>query len=284
MCVIIASPMGKPINDGIIEDGANANRDGGGVAWLDQAAKKIRWKKGLDANEVKKLLATFPEKTPHVVHFRISTVGGVNDELTHPFSIDERASIETEGEADSVLFHNGCVGHWKEYLFQVYISSGLKVPPPPWSDTRAMAILAHIYGPHILSLVESGSRFLIMDARGDSKNRMTRWGNWHDIDGLSFSNRSTRAFEPPKVVTQPTQHTYERSFPDRRGSMLSMRDRRATIKYTPPTGTDPWKNLTHDGCSIKAVNEDEEDAALVAPIQLDIVALAAADVKREVPE
>ena len=276
--------MGKRIADGIIDDAYNNNRDGGGMAWLDQASKKIKWVKNLDREEMKAKLKELPDNTPHVVHMRIATVGGVCPELTHPFSIDERASLDAEGEADAVLFHNGGVGHWKEYLFQAYMASGIKVPPPPWSDTRAVAILCHVYGPNILSIIESGSRFLVFDARTDKTERMRRWGTWYDINTLSFSNRSTRAFdEPKKAYEAPVHHHAYESTVDRRqlGSTDVSRSRRgAAPRYKAPAGFEPWKSLTADGRSLVAANEILDQAERTGPKQVDA---ASAHVRDEVP-
>jgi hypothetical protein len=251
--------MGTRISDGIIEDAYNNNRDGGGMAWLDQATKKIKWKKNLDRKEMIAKLAELPDKTPHVVHMRIATVGGVCPELTHPFPITAESSLDEEGEADSVLFHNGGVGHWKEYLFQAYMQTGIKVPNPPWSDTRAVAVLCHVYGPNVLSIIESGSRFLVFDARTDKTERMRRWGTWFDINTLSFSNRSTRAFEEPKRAPVIPAHSYDdRSgqFPDRRNlGGVAERSRRGERRYKAPAGYEVWKSLTADGRSIVAANE-----------------------------
>lgn len=277
MCVIIASPMGTRISEGILTDAANTNRDGGGIAWLDKASKKIRWSKGLTKDEMVKALAALPDNTPHVVHFRIATVGGVSDELTHPFPITADCAMDKEGEAESVLFHNGGVGNWKEYLFQAYMHTGSKVPPPPWSDTRAVAVLCSVYGPNVLSIIESGSRFLVFDARTPKEERMRRWGSWHDINTLSFSNRSTRAFDTPRVERTPTTPM----FPDRRnfGAADTTRRNSSTSKrYRPPAGFEVWKSLEASGLSIVAANEDA-DEALVAPVQVDTAVIG-----REVPE
>lgn len=269
MCLIIASPMNDRISNDIIEDAANTNSHGGGVAWLDQSTKTIKWKKGLKKDEVLAILDGPAKATPHVVHFRIATHGGVQDGLCHPFSIDERASVETEGEADSVLFHNGTVSSWKELLFNACIAGGQKVPPPPWSDTRAMAILCHVYGPHILSLVETGSRFLVFNAKVDPKERMLCWGSWHDYQRFRFSNQGTRAFH------RPVENTSRSAITTHRSNFEPVNDRRTAVpfaersstgrKFKPPANYEVWKKLTNDGLSLVAANE-EADNQLVTPV------------------
>lgn len=265
--------MSKRIDDGIIDDAINTNSHGVGIAWLDQDKKVIRWAKGLDKANAKKILDGPAKGTPHVFHARIATDGGVCDELTHPFPIGAEASIETEGEADAVLFHNGRVGDWQKYLFQAYLSSGLKVAPPPWSDTRAMAFLCHVHGPHVLSLVSEGSRFLVFDAKTSPAERMLRWGTWHEYQSFSFSNRGTRAFNPPYVapITRAPERQRQSSYVG--GGAATVVDRRSSAadthssnrKYRPPASYEVWTKFTHDGLSLNAADE-VQDAELVAPL------------------
>lgn len=196
MCLIIASPSGKGISEEILKDAARQNAHGAGIAWLDKG--KIQFRKALTVEQVKELLEKEAVGKPWVVHFRIATVGGSIPELTHPFTIDEEASVAPSGEADAVLFQNGTFGNWKDYLLQAAASSGTPIPAPPWSDTRAIAFLCHVYGKHILSLLENTSRFLIFDATESIKRRMMLWGTWEDHDGFKFSNRGNCAFHPQR--------------------------------------------------------------------------------------
>lgn len=192
MCLIIASPTGKRISNKILEEAANTNSNGAGIAWSDKG--QIFFKKGLDVKDVQEILDKEIGTKPWVAHFRIATIGGPIPELTHPFTIDEAASIAFEGQADSVLFQNGTFSQWKEHLLQACASRGCKVPESPWSDTRAIAFLCNIYGKHILSLLDNSSRFLVFDAKDTTDRRIMLWGEWHDFEEFKFSNRGTSAF------------------------------------------------------------------------------------------
>lgn len=262
--------MGTRIEDDILDDAAATNSHGAGVAWFDTATTMIKWKKGLDREEVKAVLNGLPPKTPHVIHFRIATVGGVSDDLTHPFSIDERASVDVEGEANAVLFHNGGVSNWKELLFHAYIRSGMKVPEPPWSDTRAMAILCHVHGPNILSLIESGSRFLVFDAKADISRRMLKWGMWNDYKTFCFSNRSSKAFHSPVTTPRTVGSTDGYGFRDRRRSFNAMDKEGKIKKFKAPSNYEVWKKFSDDGVSLVAANEEALDAAMTAPINIEV--------------
>lgn len=194
MCLCIASPTGKRISKGILTDAARTNSDGGGLAWLDEDKKKIVWRKDLSPDEVHDLLGKEVKDRPWVAHFRIATSGGKLPELTHPFSIDKMASTDKGGEHDSVLFQNGTMSGWKDMLLQAAASSGTELPPAPWSDTRAIAFLCHVYGKHILSLLDNHSRFLVFEAKEVRTRRMMLWGEWHEQDGFKFSNKGASCF------------------------------------------------------------------------------------------
>lgn len=227
----------------------------------------------MKVEDVVKVLTTEVKGTPHVVHFRIATVGGVCPELTHPFSIDERASIELEGEADSVLFHNGGVGDWKEMLFQAVCARNVKMPKHPWSDSRGVAFACGVWGPHILSLVSAGSRFMVLDGKAPATERMLTWGTWCPKDDFMFSNQGGVS-----ACTIPTPTTYANdrrsaSFDHPRprvgstllgpqGSEDDLGDPRQQVsrtsrqRYKPVAGFQPWSLLKLSGLSLKASNED----------------------------
>lgn len=193
MCLIIASPTGKRISDKILEEAARSNGDGAGLAWL-QGGGIVRFKKGLTVEDVKKLLDGEAKGKAWVAHFRIATHGGVRPELTHPFTIDAEASVALEGEAPSVLFHNGTFQEWKQYLLQAAATSGTPLPEAPWSDSRALAFCCGVFGKHFLSIIDNQSRFLVFDAAAEEADRMMCWGNWYNFEVFKFSNQGTSAF------------------------------------------------------------------------------------------
>lgn len=270
MCLIIASPLGKRIPDGILEDAERSNKDGAGVGWYDQKAKVVRWVKDLTVDEVKKVIDEEVKGAPYAVHFRIATHGGTCPELTHPFSIDQRASIEAKGEAESILFHNGVVSNWKEILFSAVTSSAGKIPAEPWSDTRGVAWALSVYGKHLLSVIDSPSRFLVLDAAAKPEERMMIWGTWYDHDDFKFSNQGTRAFTRPVTAsTASTSHssastgqTHDHSRGGT-GSYMSAHDARregsrgttTRRKFTPNAGFTPWEDFTPEGGVLAAINE-----------------------------
>lgn len=148
MCVIFWVNKDRP-SQYMVEKAFDHNDDGGGGAWRttnEQGEPVVEWKKGLGVKEMVRLAAELP--IPYILHFRIASIGGVRDSLTHPFPINKNGSLALEGKTKGyVLFHNG---HWKEWndeCRKAAVLSNTPIPMGRWSDTRAMAWLCSIYGP-----------------------------------------------------------------------------------------------------------------------------------------
>jgi hypothetical protein len=127
------------------------NSEGGGVAWREDGY--VHWHKGLDLEEMRKYCKNLP--LPFIAHFRIASIGGKSKELCHPFPIEKDVPLVTKGKTNGfVLFHNGHWGAWKNDGKEAAFRSGTPIPPGKWSDTRAMAFVASIYGNGILEFID----------------------------------------------------------------------------------------------------------------------------------
>lgn len=201
MCLIIASPTGKAIPPDVLTDAFNSNRDGAGIAWLEN--RQVKFKKGLDLQAFLALGASMT--LPHIAHCRIASVGPSLPVLTHPFPISPTgSSAGLEGTAKSVLFQNGTWSAWEDHLLTALMAAKAEIPPPPWSDSRALAILVHYYGPNILHLLNNSSRFAILDGDGvPGKTAMVLMGEWELKDGFWFSHHGSCAFRPPTPTYVP---------------------------------------------------------------------------------
>lgn len=291
MCLIIASPSGKRISDKILDEAASTNRDGAGIAWSEPKEKKIHFRKGLTTSQVKEILDGEAKGKAWVIHFRIATVGGVSSELTHPFTVDQFASTENEGIADSVLFQNGTFSNWREYLLQAVAHSGTPIPQPPWSDSRAIAFCLGVYGKHLLSLLDNTSRFLVFDANEPTATRMMLWGDWHDYEDFKFSNRGTSAFHtssthfqsnrsnhgggsahPPKhgvasggtesaSTDSATTLTSSEPSPTSSGQPVTSPRTGPVRTYKTKPGYDAWRSFSQSGVYIRADNEPAHQQA-----------------------
>lgn len=113
MCVIIVKPSGveMPALHTLISCW-NQNRDGAGFAWSDGAT--VHFHKGfltfdsfLDA-----LRAEKENIGDHalVLHFRWATHGGINQEMTHPFTcVSSKPLTRLSGSVKMAVFHNGII-------------------------------------------------------------------------------------------------------------------------------------------------------------------------------
>ena len=96
-----------------------------------------------------------------VIHFRIASVGGVCDELRHPFPVTQKSKLAARGRTGAVLFQNGTWGGYTEAL-RFAKSEGHKLPEGDMSDARAAAFLVSIYGHKFLAKCGS-SRWVYMN-------------------------------------------------------------------------------------------------------------------------
>lgn len=149
MCLLILAKKSFPSRE-VLSLGNQHNPHGIGIAWTENG--RVKWKKGITLEELQTMEKRVSGR-PHMIHFRLATVGGKRPELCHPFSVDERASTALEGEADAVLMHNGHWGNWSKELL-LAADYNTELPNDPWSDTRAMAFLAHAKGMKFLDSVK----------------------------------------------------------------------------------------------------------------------------------
>ena len=163
----------------------DANPAGAGIAWREEGW--VRWEKGLDLKQIQELVLRVP--MPFIAHFRIPSCGGKSLDLCHPFPIHKEVSLALSGKTkDWVLFHNGHWGAWKTTALEAAIKKGqFKLPIGKWTDSRAMAWLANVYGQGILDLIDEKVAVL-----GPEPNQMEVWqgtGGWHKVDDVYVSNK-----------------------------------------------------------------------------------------------
>lgn len=182
MCVIAVNEDARMTEDHV-EKMWTTNPAGGGIAWRD--GEYVRWKKGLELEEMKDLTQTLP--LPFVAHFRIPSGGfGAFKALTHPFPVTKQAGLQLEGKTKGwVLFHNGHWKDWKETSLKTALQSKDKLPPGKWSDTRSMAYVVAHYGMGILEFIDE--KVIIFTPSIIEAFQPTGWSK---VDGLWVSNKS----------------------------------------------------------------------------------------------
>lgn len=181
MCVIAFSPKGVDIPTvSQIKSMWQHNPDGAGYAYVGKGGKVIYRKGFMKLEELLKELEA-PERfknTNFAIHFRIGT-SGENDRATcHPFPISTNFGElrKTEGEVDSVLFHNG-------------ILSDGGIVSPLASDTQdfvvAMTPLLQKYNKskardYFIGELTEGSRLLVL-YKGNAFKMFGKWEKDGDI-------------------------------------------------------------------------------------------------------
>jgi hypothetical protein len=183
MCVILTAEGRSRIAERTMIEANDRNRDGIGMAWLDRGF--VRWRKGLTLRDAIDLASDVP--LPYVAHFRIATVGAPSAALCHPFPILRHArGTETGGRSREVLFHNGHWSGWEGVLNKA-IGAHTRVKEP-WSDSRAMAIVATFCGAEKVAheVAKHGQRIVLLSAAAGVR----RFGQtWTEIDrGIFASN------------------------------------------------------------------------------------------------
>jgi hypothetical protein len=183
LCVIMVGQTVRP-TDEMIERGYDANNSGAGIAWQEVTASGevvVRWEKGLDLEEIKEYVRTAP--LPFVAHFRIPSCGGASPELCHPFPITDGVELAQNGSTPgAVLFHNGHWGAWKDCVMREARERRAHLPAGRWTDTRAMAWMAYLYGTPILDLIDE--KTVVM-----SPTNIEIFGNgWTKVNDVWCSN------------------------------------------------------------------------------------------------
>ena len=154
--------------------GHRANPHGAGVAWRDDNV--VRWSKGLEPDEVEKLIAGLTGEI--VIHFRIASVGEVTPKLCHPFPVTDCATTRLSGHARAVLFHNGTWGDWRETLRRM---PRYRIPDGLLSDTRVAASLVDLCGTDVLDRLPG--RWVFFD-----RDFTELYGDWREWQGMRASN------------------------------------------------------------------------------------------------
>lgn len=203
MCVIAFADVDSPRpSESMVGRMYLANEYGAGIAWREEkdGKKVVRWKKGLSMEDAQKLVQEVPK--PFVIHFRIPSCGGPHKSLNHPFPVDHDAGLYFDGETEgSVLFHNGTWGDWRKFSLDTASRQPEKFPIGRWSDSRAMAWCASIYGLGILELINE--KVIVfgpekIDIFGDG---------WDEEEGVFVSNKGWKHRQWPPYKSNTSYHS-----------------------------------------------------------------------------
>lgn len=191
MCVALTLDPGANLSLDEITQMDLTNRDGVGMAWIDER-NSVSWWKSLkvDPADVLERLSLWVD-SPRLLHFRLSTAGGTRTELCHPFPISPTAICSPEGSTWTAMIHNGHWHRWQE-VRRLLEEEDLLPDKGPWSDTRLAAFLAHENPDWLQAL---GGKVAVLDHSGEIK----RLGDWHELrTGIMVSNKYWEGATQPK--------------------------------------------------------------------------------------
>ena len=186
ICVICIAEKTRP-SPAQVEAMYEQNKDGVGIAWREK--NQVKWVKGLlSLEEAQTLCSETP--LPYVVHFRIQTVGGKRAALCHPFPVEQDVPLDLNGTTNGyVLFHNGHWSDWRKCTLESLFGakSKIELPKGKWSDSRAMAFAAALFGVNILDFIDEKSVAFGPKTLG-AQSCFISGSGWQDKNGLWFSN------------------------------------------------------------------------------------------------
>lgn len=174
MCVIVSNLDGKTISKERLLACQKSYPHGIGLAVIHDGIVDVR----RDFRDVSDLIKRFPSvltgNQPYVLHFRLSTSGGISPLMRHPHPISDwhKLSRRVNFRTSRILFHNGVVG--RGTINQ--------------SDTSQLAEcltdLPNLKIKNFLQFLSSDSnRFLLLD-----NGQIDYFGKWESLDGIKYSN------------------------------------------------------------------------------------------------
>lgn len=202
MCIIVFKPSGEkmPKRKRLMKCWEN-NPDGAG--YMFPSNNQVIIKKGfMDYSDFIQSLQDdykkYGEQTPFVLHFRISTQGGVKKGLTHPFPFSNNMEDmkKTRVKCQIGVAHNG--------IIDLTTESYWKRKEVDYNDTMKfiaeyMTLIIDNFDWHknkgkvkLIERLISGSRMAVMDGLGHTE----LIGNWVEDDGIFYSNNY---YKEPRV-------------------------------------------------------------------------------------
>ena len=140
MCIIVYKPKNVSLpSREILENCFDYNPDGAG--FMIPNKEKVEILKGFETFDAfyKKAVKKITKEEPAVMHFRISTQGGVKPELTHPYALcrDYEEMKKLHNFCNVGIAHNGVISLTSEYSYSTYNYATKKYEKvePNYNDT-----------------------------------------------------------------------------------------------------------------------------------------------------
>lgn len=194
MCIIVYKP--KDVKFPSIETLQNCyknNNDGCGFMYLNKG--KVTIQKGFrDFETFYKTVSKISTKLPVVMHFRISTQGGVKEGLTHPYPLctDYESMRKLKNTCEVGIAHNGIIRLTSDYglhdidyndtmTFIKEYASLIIDTPQFYKDGNKVNLLAKLAGSKLAIMSNDGNVELI--------------GDFLEVDGCYYSNDTYKDYK-----------------------------------------------------------------------------------------
>lgn len=171
------------------------NGDGAGIVWMNDKTCRVEYIKGI--TEVTELYEhSKAMDLPHVIHFRLASIGGKDELLTQPFEISKDSPLKLHGSCERVLLMNGTDIRWRFAL----AAAGLTIPldekgkEEGMSDTRAFAMILsqHKNNEFLRNSTGALGKFVDLGFHKNDKDNPKSWirhyGDFDEDDGILYSN------------------------------------------------------------------------------------------------
>ena len=181
MCIAIANKKNKPLSDQEIINCWENNSDGAGILYKQNGKLKIF----KEMNSVDKYLKKYKKlitQSNCVLHFRISTHGGVNEKNCHPFFVNHKLGFA----------HNGVISGYgtkvkdqsDTYSFNQFI---LKKLPEGFQNNEAICeMLSDVIGYSKLVFMDIDENFTIINPQKGKWDEEKE--NWYSNDSYKRVN------------------------------------------------------------------------------------------------
>jgi predicted glutamine amidotransferase len=216
MCIIVYKPSGiKLPNKEVLKTCFDNNKDGAGFMYAHKG--QVHIKKGFmdfssfEENLTKTLKYVDEVKTPMVLHFRITTQGGVNQPCTHPFPLSKDMSDlrQLQCTTNIGIAHNGIISLTSEsgyyYGYDSYKSKKIDYSDTMKFITDYLSLIIktpkYYKDADTLELIERlvDSKLAILDLNGHCE----LIGNFVKDNGIYYSNESYKPRVYKTITTKP---------------------------------------------------------------------------------
>lgn len=189
MCLAIFKPTGNDISIDNLKRGWEANDDGAGFCYIDNAGeivieKFMTWEEFEQAYVP--AVEAYGDCSPFLIHFRITSKGTTSIDNCHPFRVSD----------DMAIIHNGTISNID--IDKLDKRSDTRIFAEEYLPNIGEAILDNIYLFEVTEGFLGYSKVCILHRTRGVFILNEEMGHWNDEDGCWYSNKS---YEPKRVCT-----------------------------------------------------------------------------------